>query len=926
MNSPSNTTPPKRFFEDADDAVGTALAALCCIGVGLLQIVALIGLVAMLWSVATAATVTGTVRDVTGDLVTNARVVFHPLVNPQIETGGTVLTSSSKTVIATNGTFSTTLEQGDYRVQIGSRDAFLIAVPNDAETYSIDSLTTSALTYVFNLPPASITVTNVVTALPGLTGGKSLKVNESKQLVETGVQITNVVTKVGSVAELLAVNPSDATLVQTLGYYTAGDGGGATYRWAAGYAGTTNSLGGAFAVSGGGWVQLGSEVNVRQFGALGDGVTDDLEAVQAAADWIGARMAGTLHFPAGVYAFDSADDFVVKGPGRYHGSDATLKLLSPSVLGQTVAFREEASNVIWDGINIDANSIPGQNGIGIADSVRDLWIMNLTVSNCVHQPAGNAFGGRGVTIQHANGGGARRVNVRGVSVFNSYAAFDISGRFSTGEPVEDQGSEGIRISDCYAYNCSQFIESFARNNTTFPQSPKYLAAVIVNSQGYNVGYPTAYSTNLVLSMSSYTASTITCPTNHYLTLGDPVQFPTAFGNIDTNTTYYVRSVPTTTTFTLSETDAASGTEFDIGASGSLSASVNVQWFRGGAIVFDRGGNLVLSNVQIYNDDTYPRLPAVIKGKASGLVIENLSVFADVQNVIDARSFSESSGDWAPQAQGFRDSVINMKVFGDAGQIIVAEDGGAAKMTDNLFDIAVDSLRWGILDPQAGVKQDNYYTAVDRITGKRRSGIFNNAYALFNDFSGEQLDATWNGNTSIYRFDVVRTSSTNTAIGTIYNGGLLQLRAQANTLATLGNGLFSLNSAAWDGNGRLSLSDNRIWFDDGILRTRNGANPLSSSDGVSIAGRLPLNEREGDTTFNVFTHAPIQLFALTNNATVTMSTNDALRGQFASIVRNGTEAYTLNVGPGLKTIPAGVAATIDVVFDGVAWLLWRYSEH
>lgn len=737
----------------------------------------------------------------------------------------------------------------------------------------------------------------------------------------------NTVRQVPNVARLIqSAGSANSPLVETAGYYAAGDGGGALYRWTNSAPAVTNALGGALAVAGGAWVQMGYEINVRQFGARGDGTTDDFASLQAAANWIGDGQAGTLYFPPGTYALDEADDFIVKGPGRYYGSDATIKLLSDSISGQTVKFNDESSRVIWDGINIDANNIPGQNGIGVADGVRDLWIMDLSVSNCVHQPAGNAFGGRGVTIQHANGGGARRVMVTGVSVFNSYAAFDVSGRFSTGEPVEDQGAEGIRISDCYAYNCSQLLESYARNNTTFPQEPKYLAAVISNVQGYNVGYPTAYSTNLVLAMSSYTASTITCPTNHYLTFGDPVQFAAAFGNVVTNTTYYVKSTPSATTFTFSETDAASGAEFNIGASGSLSASINVQWFRGGAIVFDRGGNMVLSNVQIYNDDTYPRLPAVIKGKASGLVIDNMSVHADVQNFIDGRSFSESSVDWAPQAQGFRDSVINAKVFGDVGTIVVAEDGGAAKMTDNQVTVMVDSLRWGIVDPQAGLKGDNYISATDRITLKRRQGLFTTVYSTWNDFSAEQMDTDWRGNVSLMRFDIVRTANTNTAIGTIYNGGLLQLRAQAQTLATLGDGLFSLNSAAWNGNGKLSLSDNRLWFDGGILRTRNGVNPSSVSDGFAIAGRLPVDNRPGDTTFNVLTHSPVQLFDLSANSTVTMSTNSALRGQIASIVRDGSELYTLNVGPGIKTIPAGMPATVDLIYDGTNWVTLRYTEH
>ena len=45
-------------------------------------------------------------------------------------------------------------------------------------------------------------------------------------------------------------------------------------------------------------------VNVKDFGAVGDGVTDDTAAIQAALDHVAAN-GGTLYFPAGTYLSDS---------------------------------------------------------------------------------------------------------------------------------------------------------------------------------------------------------------------------------------------------------------------------------------------------------------------------------------------------------------------------------------------------------------------------------------------------------------------------------------------------------------------------------------------------------------------------------------------------------------------------------------------
>ena len=64
-----------------------------------------------------------------------------------------------------------------------------------------------------------------------------------------------------------------------------------------------------------------SSVSVKDFGARGDGTTDDTEAIQKAIDEVG-KVGGTLHFPAGTYMVTS----VGLRPGvRYLGYGATIK-------------------------------------------------------------------------------------------------------------------------------------------------------------------------------------------------------------------------------------------------------------------------------------------------------------------------------------------------------------------------------------------------------------------------------------------------------------------------------------------------------------------------------------------------------------------------------------------------------------------------
>jgi hypothetical protein len=64
--------------------------------------------------------------------------------------------------------------------------------------------------------------------------------------------------------------------------------------------------------------------------------------------------------------------------------------------------------------------------------------------------------------------------------------------------------------------------------------------------------------------------------------------------------------------------------------------------------------------------------------------------------------------------------------------------------------------------------------------------------------------------------------------------------------------------------------------------------------------------------------------LTANRTVTLPVAGMTHGDQFRIVRTGLGAFTLDVGPGLKTIPNSTAAWVDVAYDGSAWVLTGYG--
>lgn len=129
--------------------------------------------------------------------------------------------------------------------------------------------------------------------------------------------------------------------------------------------------------------------------------------------------------------------------------------------------------------------------------------------------------------------------------------------------------------------------------------------------------------------------------------------------------------------------------------------------------------------------------------------------------------------------------------------------------------------------------------------------------------------------------------------------------------------------------QLECVDNNVYGNvtSGLrLSAFSGNNPrVENNNGWNIAG---VSGDRGDTspTFTVGTDQEVQRFAtaLTANRTITLaSANTAVNGNRFRVVRTGLGAFTLDVG-GVKTIPAGTAAFVDVAYDGTAWRLVAYG--
>jgi hypothetical protein len=194
--------------------------------------------------------------------------------------------------------------------------------------------------------------------------------------------------KVDDVTALKALQAvKDKQKITLLGYYEAGDGGGGDFYWDAASVEADNT-GTIFEVAGvatGRWKRLYSgAVNVKWFGATGDGITDDTQSI------LNSVNSGdyNIFLPTGNYVISSTITpprrVKISGESSY-GSGGSEYGTYVTVIGDITAFHLPNANCHIKGINITAPSKQANSiGILIGSAVSFtayIQIENVTIDN-----------------------------------------------------------------------------------------------------------------------------------------------------------------------------------------------------------------------------------------------------------------------------------------------------------------------------------------------------------------------------------------------------------------------------------------------------------------------------------------------------------------------------------------------------------------
>lgn len=269
--------------------------------------------------------------------------------------------------------------------------------------------------------------------------------------------------------------------------------------------------------------------------------------------------------------------------------------------------------------------------------------------------------------------------------------------------------------------------------------------------------------------------------------------------------------------------------------------------------------------------------------------------------------------------------------GDHGIIIGTFD--RVVVTGNLLDGGAGTLSTGIV---AIVQAATRHVT---ITGNQIVGAGGGGMSLTGSLTGTVGNNLVNGTVSAFTDGITIAATTgaivdldvhhNTVLGCVDDGFFIRTNGAANlTRLRLRN-----NTARGNGGDGVTFSEAGGGTITGLVYD---ANDFEGNTGSAITGLtaamvahfevLPSvsgDRGDANVTVNPGLDDETQRFAtaLTANRTVTLGTG--FKGAKFRVTRTGLGAFTLDVG-GLKTIPAGTAAFVDVQHDGTAWRLAAYG--
>jgi hypothetical protein len=241
--------------------------------------------------------------------------------------------------------------------------------------------------------------------------------------------------------------------------------------------------------------KLQEAVSVKDFGATGDGVTDDIAAIQAALD-----LKGSIYFPTGTYVISDAlavfsdTTIIMDGWVKCVGTPANFEgafSLSQSLNGAA------AINVTFLNPKVDGNSVAAGIGINVRYGAQNVQIIGAHIKNMAHAKiaSGGYGGGRGIQVEAGASGVSpgsltepSEVVVTNFLIENCFTALSYSGNASSLD-------KGVVFSGGVIRNCESAFSN-AGNSAGFPHDGQEAGVLVSDLYCYNCGQSSTMTHNL----------------------------------------------------------------------------------------------------------------------------------------------------------------------------------------------------------------------------------------------------------------------------------------------------------------------------------------------------------------------------------------------------------------------------------------------
>lgn len=249
-----------------------------------------------------------------------------------------------------------------------------IRVDNNVPTLEYSTINTS----IFAAGQTTVTIADAVIAVGVVEACVSASTPES----ETDSHFNNV-------ADMKLFNLDPNTIAATKGYYGVGDKGQAEYLVKTAAQATLDGdiidgLGNHTLANGNvAIIQILDTINLRQYGATGDGVTDDTPSFTA----VEAQDANNIFIPDGIYSIDGV---IMTGRSRTWageamgsiGLDEGTILRARSVVTNFILL-ESCVGIITKNLLIDGNNL-ATNTVRYSNNMTDVEMNTVTITGCVN--------------------------------------------------------------------------------------------------------------------------------------------------------------------------------------------------------------------------------------------------------------------------------------------------------------------------------------------------------------------------------------------------------------------------------------------------------------------------------------------------------------------------------------------------------------